>query len=110
MPELAVTGEQPFVIGATGMDALLQNLRVIILTAAYSVPLDRGFAHLMDMVDSPSPLETARLSAALVEALERHEPRIRVENIQWLPADAAKGLEGRLSPKITFAVREGVTL
>ncbi len=105
--ELTITRNAPLVIGATGMEALAQNIRVIILTAAYSVPLDRAFAHLADMIDSPAPQETARLTALLVEAIELHEPRVRVERLDWVrPADCATALmQGRLTPRITFSVR-----
>lgn len=50
----------PLVIGATGMDAIIQNIRIIATTFAYSVPLDRGFAHLGGFLDTPTMAETAR--------------------------------------------------
>lgn len=86
-------------IGLTGMEAILQNIRVIILTTMYSVPLDRAFAHLNSVLDSPAPHQTARLSAQLIDALERYEPRIKVDGIRWQVGDL---MEGRLVPVISF--------
>lgn len=107
MPELTVDAREPLHIGLTGMDAILQNMRVIVLTSMYSVPLDRAFAHLNSMVDSPSPHVTARLSARLVDALERYEPRIKVDGIRWQGGDL---MQGRLLPVISFSLREGANV
>lgn len=100
-------------IGATGMEALLQNIRVIVLTTMYSVPLDRGFAHVGDFIDSPSPLVTARLVARLTDAIEAREPRVAVQRISLEPADQSGTeavMQGRLYPRVTFELKEGVTL
>lgn len=115
MQEIVISQKNPaagYQIGITGMDAILQNIRTIILTSMYSVPLDRAFAHVMDMVDSPAPCETMRLSQALVDAIETYEPRVRVERIDFVPDESASDglMKGSLAPKVTFALREGVGL
>ena len=115
MQDLVVSQKNPaagYQIGITGMDAILQNIRTIILTSMYSVPLDRAFAHVMDMVDSPAPHETMRLSQALVDAIETYEPRVLVERIDFVPDESASDglMKGSLAPKVTFALREGVDL
>lgn len=100
-------------IGATGMEALLQNIRIIVLTTMYSVPLDRGFAHVGDFIDSPSPLETARLVVRLTDAIEAKEPRVRVRRITLEPAEQngmEAAMQGRLYPHICFDLKEGVEL
>lgn len=110
--ELCVYGDRPLIIGATGMDALLQNIRIILQTGRCSVPLDRGFACLHDMVDSPAPHVTALLSARLIEAIEKYEPRIKVQSLTFEAAENGRGMlmQGRLTPKIRFSLREGVKL
>ncbi len=112
MPQVTIAKDAPVQIGASGMDAILQNIRTIILTSMYSVPLDRAFAHIMDMLDSQAPHETMRLSQALVDAIEKYEPRVRVERIDFVPDESsANGLmQGRLTPKVSFSLREGVVL
>jgi phage baseplate assembly protein W len=109
--EMLFEGGAPIVIGATGMDEILQNIRVIILTTMYSVPLDRGFAHVGAALDSPSPMVTARLVAELTEAIEEKEPRVMVERIDLEPTGGKSGLmDGRYSPRVFFHLKEGVTL
>lgn len=93
--DLTVIPGQPLRIGASGMDALLQNIRIIVLTTMYSVPLDRGFAHVGDFIDSPSPLVTARLVARLTDAIEDKEPRVTVQRIELEASVAGDGGEPR---------------
>lgn len=100
-----------YIIGATGMTAICQNLRVILATLTFSVPLDRAFAHAGRLIDSPAPNDAARLAVDLVEAIERYEPRIRVEKLEFAYVDRKDQLmEGQLTPKVTFSLREGVEL
>lgn len=71
MRTLTLTGEKTaLLIGATGIRSIEQNIRMILTTFMYSVPLDRGFAHDGSAVDTPSPLEAARRIARLTEVLE----------------------------------------
>lgn len=109
MPELIVAPGQPLVIGAQGLAAIEQNMRVIVLTLAYSVPLDRGFAHTGSFIDVPTPYEAARRVAELTQALEAQEPRIKVKRISLEPAPL-DAMEGRLYPRIDYELRDGVQL
>ena len=54
MRTLTLTGEKTaLLIGATGIRSIEQNIRMILTTFMYSVPLDRGFAHDGSAVDTP---------------------------------------------------------
>ena len=64
----------PLVIGASGLEAIAQNIRVIVTTPAWSVPLDRAFAHAGAFIDAPTPYAVARKIAELTEAIEANEP------------------------------------
>lgn len=97
----------PLVIGATGMTEILQNIRMIIATHMYSVPLDRGFAHDPAFLDSPAPAVTARLTASLMDAIEKYEPRVKVMEIDLGQGDF---MAGALAPKIIFYLKNGVEL
>ncbi len=99
----------PFIIGATGEEEIRQNMRVIVLSTAWSVPFDRGFAHTGAFIDAPAPYEAARLISALMEAIETREPRVRVRKI-IMEADSRSMGEGRLRPRIIYDYREGVLL
>lgn len=53
MPVVDMREAAPLVIGATGLDAVVQNIRMILTTFAYSVPLDRRFASHGGAIDAP---------------------------------------------------------
>lgn len=108
--ELFVDTSRPLVIGATGMDAVMQNMRIIVQTLMCSVPLDCGFAHVGDFIDSPSPLETARMVADMTEAIEKYEPRVIVDSITMESASTQAAMQGSLTPRITFHLKEGARL
>ncbi len=94
MSELLVdTTPQPLVIGATGDEELMQNVRIIVSTFAHSVRFDVPFADAGDYIDSPLPLAAARRIAALTDAIEQHEPRLTVKSIRFKndPVSAAQG-------------------
>lgn len=106
--ELAETS-LPLTIGATGIAAIEQNIRIIVTTLAYSVAMDRGFAHVGAFIDAPTPYEVARRIADITEAIEDKEPRVAVERISLEPS-ADEAMQGRLYPKITYRVKDGVKL
>ena len=99
----------PLSIGATGIAALEQNIRIICTTLAYSVAMDRGFAHVGAFVDAPTPYDVARLIADITEAIEAQEPRVSVERISLEPS-ADEAMQGRLYQRIVWHLREGVVL
>lgn len=101
----------PLIIGATGIEAIRQNIKMIILTFSCSIPLDRKFAHTGKFIDAPNPLTAARLVAELTDALERYEPRIRVESIEWKNSSTPADLRlGRLVPAVKFSLKEGIEI
>ena len=101
MPVVDMREAAPLVIGATGLDAVVQNIRMILTTFAYSVPLDRRFASHGGSIDAPAPV------MELTDAIEEKEPRAEVVSIRLLRAET---LDGQFRPVVTFKLREGVTL
>ena len=84
MNELIIdTAPQQIIIGATGDDELMQNVRIIVSTFAYSVRFDVPFADEGGYIDSPLPLATAQRIAGLAEAIETYEPRLSVKSITF---------------------------
>lgn len=98
------------VFGASGLTEILQNVRMIICTMLFSVPLDRRFAGDGLIVDKPSPHDAARAMASLAEEVERYEPRVQVVRVEFVPLPGTEAAGGRLVPKVVFKLREGVTL
>lgn len=102
---------RPLIIGARGITAIFQNIRMIIRTLSFSVPLDRAFAHDARYIDSPAPVETARLTSQLWDAIEKYEPRVEVDSIDFEYTDVKNQLiQGTLTPKIVFHLKKGVVL
>jgi|GEM_PF-139279 len=117
--ELFTGDEAPVVIGATGLEDIMQCMRIIVRTVVYSCPMDRGFANTGKYVDSPIPHAVALRIAELTEALEKYEPRIKVTSIRFVPlrgtaaqkAQVVDGaMDGRLTPIIRFRLRQGVAI
>ncbi|MED2745766.1 hypothetical protein ABEZ21_31505 [Brevibacillus porteri] len=103
MTEYEVTTDQnPIDFGADGPHAIIQNIRMIMASPAYSCPMDRGFAWSPD-VDSPLPIAQARTAARITEAIHTNEPRAEVVSVKF----EGDGLEGLLKPRVKVRIRDG---
>lgn len=108
--DISAAVRPPIVIGATGLDELLQNVRIILATMAWSVPLDRAFAGDGDVIDTPSPFSAQRRMASIVETVEHYEPRVKVTGIAFTELPATDAMDGRLAPVLQITLRQGVVL
>ncbi len=94
-----IAGTVNFAPGST-VEEVLQNVRTILTTTKYSVPLDREFGLSATMIDEPLPKAMATLSAEIVEALRRFEPRAQVVSVNF----SGDGMEGVLVPKVRVRI------
>lgn len=78
---------------------ILQNVRTILATSIYSVPLDRSFGVNSEFVDLPIPVAKAKIGQEIVTAIRKYEPRISVTKINW---EADK--DGILKPKVQVRI------
>jgi len=85
---------------ATVEEEVLQNVKTILTTVKYSVPLDREFGLSATMLDDPMPIAQAKLSAEIVGAIRRWEPRARVVEVKY----EGDGMEGILRPKVRLEI------
>jgi len=76
-----------------------QNIRSILTTLKGSVPLDRSFGLNIGTVDDPSGIARARLSAAVIEAIKKYEPRAVVSRV-----DFRQVIEGQLRPVVYLMI------
>ncbi len=84
---------------ASEVAEIMQNLRTIITTAKYSVPLDRNFGINADMLDKPMLEVQAQLQSELIMAIKTYEPRVTVTGITFTGTDA-----GVLIPKVQVMI------
>jgi len=81
-------------------EEVLQNVKTILTTVKYSVPLDREFGISATMLDDPMPVAQAKLSAEIVMAIRRWEPRARVVEVKY----EGDGMDGILRPKVRLEI------
>ncbi len=85
---------------STELKEILQNVRCILSTTKYSVPLDRGFGIDGQILDMPIDYAQARLTAEVIDALRKYEPRVRVSKVTF----EGDGEEGKLIPKVKVVI------
>ena len=85
----------------TESEEILQNVRCIMATTKFSVPLDRDFGIDADMVDMPIDYAKAQLASEIVTAIAKYEPRAAVTDISF---DA--NIAGILIPKVKVRINE----
>lgn len=78
---------------------IIQNVRTIITTPRFSVPLFRTFGLSGDIVDSPIDSASAKLKSDIIMAVRKYEPRASVTHIECLPDE-----DGRLTVRIRIMI------
>lgn len=67
---------------ATEIDEIIQNVRTILTTYTFSVPLDRRFGINADFIDSPLNDEgIAKMQDDIFNAIREYEPRVIVKEV-----------------------------
>lgn len=99
--EYMVTSELgPIDFGAAGFKEILQNARMILTTVAFSCPLDRDFAWSQDLLDAPIGIVQAKMTARIVEAFKKYEPRAVVTQVSY----QGEALNGTLKPIVRVVI------
>lgn len=80
---------------ATEYEEIMQNLRTILATTKFSVPLDRDFGVDASFVDKPMEQAKAMYIVAIIEAIRQYEPRAEVVQIDW-----DDDIDGQLIPRV----------
>ncbi len=93
----------------TKIEEIMQNVRTILVTTKYSVPLNRKFGIDGNIIDLPLPLAKAKLINEIVNAIKKYEPRVDVTNIDFKSAITTNTdeLDGVLHPKVTIRIKNG---
>ena len=85
----------------TLVEEVTQNVKTILNTAKYSVPLNREFGITANMLDDPMPAAKAKLIAEVFDIIPKYEPRVRVTNVKFF-----EDVSGLLRPKVGVALVE----
>lgn len=86
---------------ASEVAEILQNLRTIITTTKYSVPLDRDFGFDAEMLDKPMNTAQAQLQSEIIMAIKTYELRVTVTGITITGTD-----NGVLIPKVQVMIND----
>ena len=87
----------------TALEEIIQNVRMILSTVRGTVPLDRNLGLDATFVDAPIMRAMMTFAVYATETIQDYEPRVAVEEIEWLPRpDAA--LDGRLYPGVKVRI------
>lgn len=98
MLEAEILGRLDTVDFAPGSELkeILQNVKMILTTPKFSVPLDRNFGLSVTMIDAPLPAAQAKLTAEIIDAVQKYEPRVKVTKVTY----EADTMDGILRPKV----------
>lgn len=86
---------------ATLAEEVVQNVRMIISTVKYSVPMDRELGIEGAILDRPVNVAKAHLTNEIFRAVRRYEPRAEITDIDFDGDES-----GRLTPKIKVQINE----
>lgn len=85
----------------TTVEEVLQNVRTIISTIKYEIPLDRDFGIDGDVIDMPMQQAQAKLTQEIFRAVRQYEPRAVIESISFSGNES-----GKLTPTLEVSIRE----
>lgn len=83
-------------------EEIIQNVRVLLSSVKYDVPLARGMGLDTSYLHKPQPVAETLLYQAVADALEEYEPRCSLVNIEF-EADA---LTGVIVPAVEVEINE----
>ena len=84
---------------ASDNDEILQNIKVICTTTAGTVVLDREFGIDHSILDLPTEIAKAKLTAEYITKISTYEPRSKVKEITF-----ESDISGTLTPKVVIEI------
>lgn len=97
--EITATLERINFAPSTLQEEVIQNVKTLLTTMKYTVPLDRNFGIMANAVDEPMPVAMAKLSSDIIDAINQYEPRCRVTQIFFDGDD-----DGKLTPRVRIEI------
>ena len=78
---------------------IVRNVKTLLLTPIGTCPLYRDFGLDAAYLDFPQDIAKGLFTVAVIEAVERWEPRVMVSDVSF----QADGTEGKLSAKVVLS-------
>lgn len=103
--QLDITAEQQDInlAPASELEEIAQNVRTILATLKKTVPMDREFGVDGEIIDLPIAAAQARMSAEIVDAVSRYEPRALVVSISYEGSEQTGKLKAKVRIEINGA-------
>ena len=86
---------------ASVVEEVIQNVRTIMTTIKWQIPLARDLGISGDVVDMPILQAKAKLTQEIIQAVKRYEPRAQIQKI-----DFEADVTGKLTPKVEVRIIE----
>ena len=83
------------------LEEIYQNVKTILTTAKGSVPLYREFGVDNHILDIPMNVARAKITAAIVKAVNKFEPRVKVRKVTYTGS-----MSGKLIPSVEVSLVE----
>lgn len=87
------------------LEEIFQNINTVLGTTKFSVPLDRGLGLNATFVDDPMNTIHPHMVAEVIEAIEKYENRVIVEEVKL-----GASIDGKTFPTVIFTPKNGVVL
>ena len=97
--EITATLEKINFAPTTLQEEVMQNVKTLLTTMKFTVPLDRNLGIIANALDEPTPVAMAKLSSDIIDAINQYEPRCRVTQI-FFDGD----IDGKLIPRVRIEI------
>ena len=97
--DIVGTLEQINFAPSTIQEEVIQNIKTLLSTMKFTVPLDRNLGIIANALDEPMPVAMAKLSSDVIDAISEYEPRAKVTQISF-----DGDIDGKLIPKVRIEI------
>ena len=95
------------IIGAKGVESILQNVKTIISTIKGTVFFNRDFGIDGKLVYKPMSILLVDLITDIYNQIEQYEPRVEVLTVDF---DTDETMDGILNTRVIVRIKEGILL
>ena len=97
--DIVGTLEQINFAPSTIQEEVIQNIKTLLSTMKFTVPLDRNLGIIANALDEPMPVAMAKISSDVIDAISQYEPRAKVTQISF-----DGDIDGKLIPKVRIEI------